>query len=130
MKVGLVLIVVIFSFNLHAQSKKGQAGKSGQASLNVTAVVEPSVSFTTNHEGKQELLVSGAKSTQTITGKVAVPKAVVVTLKNRPVSDAVLYVFPDTEKQFDVTHETVMMKVTDAGKTEQRAVVVTTVVAR
>jgi hypothetical protein len=42
----------------------------------------------------------------------------------------VIFLFPTKTNEFDVTHQTVVMNVTEAGKTERRPVNVTTVVAR
>jgi hypothetical protein len=137
MKVALVLVVIL-PLNLHSQSKKGQTGNSGQASLNVTATVEPSVSFTTNPEGKKELLVVNPPTACPVTkpskhaissiGKSAVTNAQGAPFTGR--DSEVIFLFPDKTKEFDVTHQTVMMNVVEAGKTERRPVDVTTVVAR
>jgi hypothetical protein len=138
MKVALILVAVIFPFKLHAQSKKGQAGNSGQASLNVTATVEPSVSFTTNPEGKKALMVvsppiatptaKASEKTLVPIGKSAEKNAQGTSLTG--LNSNVIFLFPDKTKEFDVTHQTVEMNVTEAGKTERRPVNVTTVVAR
>ena len=138
MKAALLLLAVIFPLNLHSQAKKGQTGNSGQASLNVTAVVEPFVSLTTNPDGKKELVVvnlptaapaaKASKNAVLPIGKSAVKNAKETLSKEREAE--VIYVFPAKTNEFDVTHQTVVMNVTDAGKTEQRTVNVTTVVAR
>jgi hypothetical protein len=137
MKVALVLVVIL-PLNLHSQSKKGQTGNSGQASLNVTATVEPSVSFTTNPEGKKELLVVNPPTASPVTkpskhaissiGKSADKNALGTPFTGR--DSEVIFLFPDKTKEFDVTHQTVVMDVIEAGKTERRPVNVTTVVAR
>jgi hypothetical protein len=138
MKVALVLVAAIFPFKLHAQSKKGQPGNSGQASLNVTATVEPSVSFTANPDGKKALMVVNppiATSTAKASEKTLVPigKSAEKNAQATPFTgrdSEVIFLFPDKTKEFDVTHQTVMMNVIEAGKTERRPVNVTTVVAR
>jgi hypothetical protein len=144
MKVALVLVAAIFPFKLHAQSKKGQTGNSGQASLNVTATVEPSVSFTTNSEGKKELMVvnppittSTAKASEMTLAPIgksaAIGKSAEKNAQGTPFTgrdSEVIFLFPDKTKEFDVTHQTVVMDVIEAGKTERRPVNVTTVVAR
>jgi hypothetical protein len=138
MKVALILVAVIFPFKLHAQSKKGQTGVSGQASLNVTAIVEPSVSFTTNPESKKALMVVNPPIT-TSTAKasentlVPIGKSAEKNAQGTPFTgrdSEVIFLFPDKTKEFDVTHQTVVMDVIEAGKTERRPVNVTTVVAR
>jgi hypothetical protein len=137
MKVALALVVIL-PLNLHSQSKKGQTGNSGQASLNITATVEPSVSFTTNPEGKKELLVVNPPTASPATepskhailfiGKSTVTNATVMPAKERQAE--VIFAFPEKTKEFDVTHQTVVMNVTEAGKAVRRPVNVTTVVAR
>jgi hypothetical protein len=61
MKVGLVIILVLFTCNVsHAQARQGQLGSSAQSSLTVTATVESSVWLIMEPNGKREVVVANA----------------------------------------------------------------------
>jgi hypothetical protein len=143
MKVGPVLILVLVISNI-AHSQAGQHGQSGsavQGSLTVTATVESSV-WLVDPDGKREIVVANApdpkesfSQPRSLKRKSAAPAALVkqpAKTKEPARQDdaAVQFTFPTSSKQFEVTKKTVVMDVSEGGKTERRPVVVTTVVAQ
>jgi hypothetical protein len=141
MKVGPVLILVLVISNIaHSQAgQHGQSGSAAQGSLTVTATVESSV-WLVDPDGKREIVVANAPDpnesfyhSQTHKRKSAAPAAAKQTAVTKELvrnqdGAAVQFSFPTGSKQFEVTRKTVMMDVSEGGKTERRPVMVTTVV--
>ncbi|MGZ7104655.1 MAG: hypothetical protein ACXVKC_04410 [Candidatus Angelobacter sp.] len=140
MKVGFVLILIIFTFNLsYSQARHGRSGSSAHSSLTVTATVEPSVWLDMEADGKRELVVANAPDPQESfshapAGKAAKKSAVPAKEQNSSTTlphhqhAAVQFSFPMAPRQFEVTRKTVVMDVTEDGRAERRPVTVTTVV--
>lgn len=138
MKVGFVFILVLFPFSVsHSQVRHGQPGSSAQGSLTVTATVESSV-WLVETDGKREVVVANApdpkqsfyhvaahhKKRQPATAKpTSIAKEAV-----RDQDHSIQFSFPTGVKQFDVTKKTLMMDVSEGGRSELRPVVVTTIV--
>ena len=142
MKVGPVLILVLVISNIaHSQAgQHGQSGSAAQGSLTVTATVESSV-WLQDPDGKHEIVVANAPDpkesfshSRSPKRKSAAPAAVKQPAKKkepaRQDDAAVQFTIPSSSKQFEVTKKTVVMDVSEGGKTERRPVVVTTVVAQ
>jgi hypothetical protein len=146
MKVGFVIILVLFTFNVsRSQARHGKSGSSAQSSLAVTATVEPSVWLVMESDGKREVIVANAPDsresfshtvTQARGKKASMAKKQNFSaakshglLRNQD-ETAVQFNFPSVSAQFDVTQKTVMMDVSESGKTVARPVTVTTIVAQ
>jgi hypothetical protein len=141
MKVGPVIILVLFTFNIsRSQTRHGNSGSSAQSSLTVTATVDPSVWLVMEPDGTRDVVVANAPDPKEsfyyapVKGRrkgtaVAVAKQTAIRKEQMRNQDdgAVRFTFP-TSKQFDVSKKTVMMDVSAGGKTERRPVMVTTVV--
>jgi len=138
MKVGPVIILVLSTFNISHSQARRQSGSPAQSSLTVTATVEPSVWLVTEPDGKRDIVVANApdpkeafshsrphksKRSAQAAGQTAVKKEAV-----RQDGAAVQFSFPMAPRQFEVTRKTVMMDVTENGRTDQHPVTVTTVV--
>jgi hypothetical protein len=139
MKVGFVLILILFPFSIsYSQARGGQQGSSAQGSLTVTATVESSVWLVMKTDGKRDLVVANApdpkqsfyhaeghhQKRQSATAKpTSVTKEAV-----RNQDGSIQFSFPTGAKQFDLTKKTLMMDVSEGGRTERRPVVVTTIV--
>jgi hypothetical protein len=154
MKVGSLLVLVLFTFNVsHSQSNGGRSGGSNQGSLTVTATVEPSVSLIMEPDGKRDVVVANAPDSKESFSRAAPPKGqkslqgrsrskrdagaeekkpapAVQSAGSAPGDASVLFTFPTAAKQFEVTKKTVTMDVTEGGKTERRPVTVTTIVVQ
>jgi hypothetical protein len=157
MKVGPVLILLVFFSSItHSQPQSGNLPGSAKGSLTVTATVESSVFLVIEPDGRQQVVVANApdpkesfyrppaskspKSQQEHPGKKTMTSAQkktpapIVPEQQRGRADQgegpVVFSFPAAPAKFEVTQETKLMDVTDGGKTERRAVQVTTVVAR
>jgi hypothetical protein len=142
MKVGFVLILVFLICNVsHSQAPSRQSGVSAQGSLTVTAIVEPSVWLVMEPDGKSNVVVANAPDPKQSFShapvskpgrkSAALVKAIHTAITKEPVrnqNSAVQFSFPTGSKQFDVTKRAVMMDVSEGGVTEQRPVIVTTVV--
>jgi len=138
MKVGPVLILVLITSNIaHSQAAHGQPGSVAKGSLTVTANVESSV-WLVALDGKRDLVVANAPDpkesfshSRPHKSKRSAPAAVQTAVKKEVVRQdgaAVQFSFPMAPRQFEVTRKTVMMDVTENGRTEQHPVTVTTVV--
>jgi hypothetical protein len=116
-----------------------------QGSLTVTATVEPSVWLVMEPDGKRDVIVANAPDSRESFSHAAIQarrKSASMAKKQnslRAISqqsphnqdDATVHFdFPIVSRQFDVTHKTVLMDVSEAGKTVARPVTVTTVVAQ
>jgi hypothetical protein len=134
MKVGPIVILLLFTFNVsHSQTLNRTSGSSAHSSLTVTATVEPSVWLIMEPDGKRDVVVANAPDPResfshapakahrngTARKQTAIP--------NKSTNDAVQFNLP-TPKRFDVGEKTVMMDVSEGGKTGRRPVTVTTVV--
>jgi hypothetical protein len=146
MKVGPVIILVLFTFNVsRSQLRQGKSGPSAQSSLTVTATVEPSVWLVMGPDGKRDVIVANAPDSRESFSHAAVPArrksstpvkrqtSTAATsresLHNQDAS-AVQFNFPNVSRQFEVTQKLVMMDVSEGGKTGARPVTVTTIVAQ
>jgi hypothetical protein len=142
MKAEFVVSLVLFTCTVsHSQTPSRQSGSSAQGSLTVTAIVEPSVWLVMEPDGKRDVVIANAPdpkesfSHAPIT-KVGKKSAAPATAKHTAIAkepvrnqnSAVQFSFPTGSKQFDVSKRTVMMDVSEGGKTERRPVIVTTVV--
>jgi hypothetical protein len=138
MKVGPVIILFLFTFTIsHSQSLNRPSGSPAQSSLTVTATVVPSVWLIVEPDGIRDAVVANAPDPKesffhapakthgngTAKKQTAPPKKSV----RNAVDDAVQFTLP-TPKRFDVSKETVMLDVSEGGKTSRRPVIVTTVV--
>lgn len=140
MKVGPIVIIALFTFNVaHPQSQQRQTGGSSHGSLAVTVTVEPSVWLVMESDGKQEVVVANAPDPKESFHHVSVRKkqktradksTVVREQPGKQNESVVKFSFPAATQKFEVTHKTVMMNVTEGGKTERRAVNVTTIMPR
>jgi hypothetical protein len=134
MKVGPIVILLLFTFNVsHSQTLNRTSGSSAHSSLTVTATVEPSVWLIMEPDGKRDVVVANAPDpresfyhapakahrNRTARKQTAIP--------NKSANDAVQFNLP-TPKRFDVSEKTVMMDISEGGKTGRRPVTVTTVV--
>jgi hypothetical protein len=134
MKVGPVIILVLFTFNAsNSQTPNGTSGSSAHSSLTVTATVEPSVWLIMEPDGTRDVVVANApdpresfshapakaRRNRTALKKTATP--------NKSADDAVQFTLP-APKRFDVSKKTVVMDISEDGKTGRRPVTVTTVV--
>jgi hypothetical protein len=134
MKVGPIVILLLFTFNVsHSQTLNRTSGSSAHSSLTVTATVEPSVWLIMEPDGKRDVVVANAPDPResfshapakahrngTARKQTAIP--------NKSANDAVQFNLP-TPKRFDVSEKTVMMDISEGGKTGRRPVTVTTVV--
>ena len=136
MKVGPVVILVLITSIAHSQAHR-QPGSAAQGSLTVTANVESSV-WLVALDGKRDLVVANAPDpkesfshSRPHKSKRSAPAAVQTAVKKEVVRQdgaAVQFSFPMAPRQFEVTRKTVMMDVTENGRTEQHPVTVTTVV--
>jgi hypothetical protein len=145
MKVGPVIILVLFTFNLsRAQARHGKSGSSAQSSLTVTATVEPSVWLVMEPDGKRDVVVANApdsresfshaararRKSASMAKKQKSPRAISQESLRNPDDTTVRFDFPIVSGQFDVTQKTVLMDVSEAGRTVARPVTVTTIVAQ
>jgi hypothetical protein len=134
MKVGPIVILLLFTFNVsHSQTLNRTSGSSAHSSLTVTATVEPSVWLIMEPDGRRDVLVANAPDPResfshapakahrndTARKQAAAP--------NKSANDAVQFTLP-APKRFDVSEKTVMMDISEGGKTGRRLVTVTTVV--
>lgn len=147
MKVAFVFTLVLFFNCSVAQSQKQnrQSGLSATSSLKVTVTVVPSVWLVMEPDGKQNLVVanapdpkesfSPARAVKSGAKRAAQSKRQPSSaMPRKPLPDqddrSVQFSFPTVSKQFDVTQKTVIMNVSEGGKTVARPVIVTTVVAQ
>src|SRR5579859_7470668 len=139
MKVGFVFILILFPFSIsHSQARHGQSGSSAQGALTVTATVESSVWLVMETDGKRDVVVANApdpkqsfyhaearhRKRQPAAGKP--PSIRKEALRTQ--DGSIQFSFPTGPKQFDVTKKTLMMDVSEGGRSERRPVVVTTIV--
>jgi hypothetical protein len=146
MKVGPVIILVLFTFNVsRSQARHGKSGSSAQSSLAVTATVEPSVWLVMEPDGKRDVVVanapdpkesffhSPAKAHRKSPAAAKKQSSSIAKSQQPPIrhdDTSVRFDFPTVSKQFDVTRETVTTNVSEGAKTVARPVIVTTVVAQ
>jgi hypothetical protein len=146
MKVGPVIILVLFTFNVsRSQARHGKSGSSAQSSLTVTATVEPSVWLVMEPDGKRDVVVANApdpkesfshrfpkphKTSASPTKKQNSSVAKSQEPLQKQDDTEVHFDFPTASRQFDVTQKTVMVNVSEGAKTVARPVTVTTVVAQ
>src|SRR4051794_34899846 len=146
MKVGPVIILVLFTFNLsRSQARHGKSGSSAQSSLTVTATVAPSVWLVMEPDGKQDMVVANApdpkESFSHAPAKARRQSANLAKKQNSSIvrsqerlqkrdDTSVHFDFPTVSRQFDVTQKTVIVNVSEGAKTVTRPVIVTTVVAQ
>ena len=148
MQAGPVLLLFFFSFSVvQGQSPHQRPGGTAEGSLQVTVTVQPSVWLMMSPDGKQETAVANAPD-----GKEAffhVPSLKKQSLKKQKTFAArpsvvmppaqgpgtqdeapVKFSLPTQAKQFEVKHETMVMDVSNGGKTGRHPVTVTTVAPR
>jgi hypothetical protein len=147
MKVGPIFILVLFTCNIsQSQARPAQSGSSAHSSLTVTATVTPSVWLVTEPDGKRDLIVANAPDPKesfshapaikargkgaTQTKKQTSSAAISQKPPRNQDDTGVQFNFPSISGQFDVTQKTVLMDVSEGGKTEARPVTVTTIVAQ
>ena len=146
MKVGPVLILVLFICSIaQSQARHEQPGASAANSLTVTATVAPSVWLVMEPDGRQDMVVANApdsKESFSHSSAKAHRKSPAQARKQnssiakpqQPLHEerhtSVRFDFPTVSKQFDVTQKTVIMNVSEGGKTVARPVTVTTIVAQ
>ena len=143
MKVGTLLVVLIFIFNIsYSQSQHKMPGSSAQGSLTISVTVIPSVWLVMEPDGKQEVIVANAPDLKesfsqpapakpklsTRTSKRPVKASASVIQQKRSSQGDVSYRILTGSTKFEMTEETKMINVTDGGKTTQQPVRVTTVV--
>ena len=146
MQAGLVLLLILFSCSVvQGQTPHKQSGGPAEGSLRVTAIVESSVWLVIASDGKQETVVANApdpkeaffhvpvihvpviKDRQTLT---AHPSAAMPQKAGNQDHAAVQFSLAQETKQFEVTHEIMMMNVSHDGKPGRQPVRVITVVPR
>jgi hypothetical protein len=148
MQAGPVLILCLFTFSaVQGQSPQKQSAGTAQGSLQVTATVEPSVWLVMEPDGKQKTVIANApdapeaffhapsqnnqslkkQKTSAARPSVVMPSAQGQGKQNEA---AVEFSLPTQAKQFDVKLESMVMNVSDGGKTGHQLVAVTTVVPR
>lgn len=146
MKVSHVLILVLFICSIaQSQTRHEQSGASAASSLTVTATVAPSVWLVMEPDGKQNMVVANApdpkesfshspakahRKSPTLAKKQTSSSAISRESLRSQDDTAVQFNFPNASKQFEVTQKTVMMDVSENGKTGARPVTVTTIVAQ
>lgn len=137
------LLLVIFTFNkAHPQARQQQPGQTAQGSLTVTATVAPSVWLVMEPDGKRDVVIANAPDGKESFAHVPAARAgrkragaekrssADAAPARHGQSESVQFNFPAAPLQFEVTTTTVMMDVAENGKTERRAVKLTTVVAQ
>jgi hypothetical protein len=147
MKAGPIFILVLCTCNIsQSQARPAQSGSSAHSSLTVTATVTPSVWLVTEPDGKRDLIVANAPDPResfshapaikargkggTQTKKQTSSAAISQKPPRNQDDTGVQFNFPSVSGQFDVTQKTVLMDVSEGGKTEARPVTVTTIVAQ
>jgi hypothetical protein len=146
MKVGPVLILVLFICSIaQSQTRHGQSGASAASSLTITATVAPSVWLVMEPDAAQKVVVANVpdpKESFSHSSAKAHRKSPALAKKQnssiakpqQPLQEerdtSVRFDFPTVSKQFDVTRKTVIMNVSEGGKTVARPVTVTTIVAQ
>jgi hypothetical protein len=146
MKVGPVIILVLFTFNVsRSQVRHGKSGSSAQSSLTVTATVEPSVWLVMEPDGKRDVVVANAPDPkESFSHRSAKPdrtSAALAKKQNPSIAKSqvplqkqddtgIHFDFPTGSRQFDVTQKTVMVNMSKGAKTVARPVTIMTVVAQ
>jgi hypothetical protein len=152
MKVGPVLILFLFLISIaSAQSKHSSSGGSAGGSLAITVTVVPSVWLDMDSDGKQDVRVANSADPKESFSHAAQPqKQKNPAARSKKLSAAPKKTSTGTPKarhegnqseaggqfkvpptqQFEVKEETIVMDVTQNGKTERQPVKVTTVVPR
>jgi len=144
-KVAFVLVVVLFNGSVaQSQTPTRQTGSSTTSSLTVTATVAPSVWLVMEPDGKQNVVVANAPDPKESFSPVAPVKSVKRAAqstkqpssampgksRHNQAENLVQFNFPTASKQFDVSQKTIIMNVSEGGKTVARPVIVTTIVAQ
>jgi len=147
MKVGPVIILVLFTFNVsRSQARQGKSSPSAQSSLTVTATVEPSVWLVMEPDGKRDLIVANApdpkesfshapdtkarrRSSAPAKRQTSSAATSRESLHNQDAS-AVQFNFPNVSRRFEVTQKLVLLDVSEGGRTGAWPVMVTTIVAQ
>ena len=145
MKVAFVIVVVLFNCSVaQSQTPTRQSGSSTASSLTVTATVAPSVWLVMEPDGKQNVVVANAPDPKESFSPVVPAKsgkraaqankqassAMPGKSRHNQAENSVRFNFPTASKQFDVTQKTVIMNLSEGGKTVERPVIVTTIVAQ
>jgi hypothetical protein len=146
MKVGLVFILVFSICSIgQSQIQNGESGASARGSLTVTATVAPSVWLVMEPDGEQNIVVANTpdprESFSRASTKTSKKSTRLAKKQNSSIAksqgppqkqdDASIdFDFPTVSKQFDVTHKTIIVNVSEGAKTVARRVIVTTVVVQ
>jgi hypothetical protein len=118
----LTLALAVFTFVTpvsSARSQQASGGRTAQASLTVTVVVESSVSLVPGQDGEQQLIVANVPDPrETFSSRTALKK---------DAGGSVMYAFPGKPFHAEVTRETQMLKLNGAKAGRQPVTVVTVV---
>jgi len=146
MKVGFAFILVVFIGSVaQSQARPKQSDLSTPNSLTVRVTVVPSVWLVMEPDGTRKVVVANApdaresfshapttkdRKKHAALAKGETSSTVIQKALTNQGDNAVQFSFPSVSKRFELTQKTVTMSVFEGGKTEARAVTVTTIVAQ